>query len=123
MISGIITASATAQEMAGCRTTIEAHRAQSPVSGPLTRGRRKAGSASRSTPRPRTASIAGNRVRDASTAVNTATAHAYPRDVTNGICATASARSATITVPPAKTIAPPLVATASAMDSLTAICC
>ena len=123
IINGTMITRATAHEIAGCLTTIAAHRAQKVASGSFGRGCIKAGRASRSTPRPRMASIAGKRVSDASTAVNTATAHAYPSEVTNGIWATARASRATMTVPPANTMAPPLVATASAIESLMAICC
>ncbi len=71
--------------------------------------------------RPTSASSAGRSVTAASTAVATATADAYPSDVTSGIPATASERSAITTVPPANTIALPDVATVSAIDSCRSI--
>jgi hypothetical protein len=59
----------------------------------------------------------------ASTAVTTATADEYPSAVTSGMPATSSVSSAMTTVVPAKTIALPDVATASAIESSSPIPC
>ena len=63
--------------------------------------------------------IAGRSVVAASTATATEIAAVKPRVVTRGIPATASEQSAITTVVPAKTTAPPAVATARATDSST----
>ncbi len=56
---------------------------------------------------------------EASTAVSTATAEASPSVLSNGMPATRSETRATTTVPPAKTIALPDVATVRAIESST----
>jgi hypothetical protein len=73
--------------------------------------------------RPTSESTAGRSVIDASTAVATANAEEYPSDVTSGIPATSSVSSAITTVVPAKTMALPEVATASAIESFSSIPC
>jgi len=70
---------------------------------------------------PSAPSIAGNRVEAAQTATTTAIAAVKPSVVTRGIPAKASEQRAMITVKPAKTTAPPAVATARAIDSWTSI--
>ena len=64
---------------------------------------------------------AGSREIEPSTAVTTPIADASPRAVTSGMPATARESSAITTVPPAKTIALPEVATALAMESCIAM--
>ncbi len=59
----------------------------------------------------------GSREIEPSTAMMTPIADASPRDVTKGIWATAKDSNAITTVPPAKTIELPEVATAFAMES------
>jgi hypothetical protein len=66
---------------------------------------------------PTIASSAGSSVTAASTATTTAIPAISPMFVTSGMLATASDTSAIVTVLPAKTTAPPEVATALAIDS------
>ncbi len=70
---------------------------------------------------PSAPSIAGSSVAAAKTATTTAIAAVKPSVETSGMPAKASEQRAMITVKPAKTTAPPAVATARAIDSLSSI--
>jgi hypothetical protein len=70
-----------------------------------------------SSPSPTIARSAGSSVMAASTAIATTSAAVYPSVVTSGMPTIASDSSATITVHPAKTTAPPELAVARAIDS------
>ncbi len=119
MMSGMRIAAAAATQSHGCVVTKRAHAAQKPLPGSFGRGRRNAGTRSESIRSPTIDSIAGKSEIAARTAVATAKADVYPSVVTSGIPATSSVISAMTTVPPAKTIALPEVATACPIDSCT----
>ena len=70
---------------------------------------------------PTIASAAGSSVMAARTATATTSAAVYPSVVTSGMRTTASDSSATMTVQPANTTAPPEVALARAIDSRVSI--
>ena len=116
MISGTRIARPASPANSGCLATGAAHRDHNPpfwCSGSTCR-------TSRAVMRgPRIASTAGSSVSAASTATTTATAAIRPIVVTSGMPATASDTSATVTVQPANVTAPPEVATARAIASLT----
>ncbi len=101
----------------GRRASRRPQRDHRPVPGSLARPRARPGSRRASIRGPISDSRAGSRVIAASTAVTTATADAYPSEVTSGIPATARHSRAITTVPPANTIALPEVASVRAIDS------
>ena len=101
----------------GCPVTKRDQAAQNPCPGSFGFGRMNDGMRADSMWSPRSESTAGRNVSAAKTAVITANAEVYPSVVTSGMPVMSSVTRATTTVPPAKQIALPAVATARAMAS------